>query len=127
MFITVFDDAGSTDVCTFKHRGLRALYEIATLPPEDRTRGHTLKSGETKTPDEMTVRELREVKAALKAEREARASVCLRFAAVIRRFNLVTKCYDQQRELLEDLPVSLTYEIAAPSAESTEPKRQAAF
>nr|WP_274485653.1 DUF3102 domain-containing protein [Paenibacillus polymyxa] len=52
--------------------GIKALYEIATLPPEERSREHTLKSGVTKTVDEMTVRELREVKAALKAEREAR-------------------------------------------------------
>ncbi|WP_427052387.1 DUF3102 domain-containing protein [Paenibacillus sp. TC-CSREp1] len=71
MFIEAFSTLGP-DVCTFKHAGLRALYEIATLPPEERTRGHTLSSGATKTPDSMTVRELREVKAALKAEREAR-------------------------------------------------------
>lgn len=70
-FITVYSEIPS-DVCTYTHLGFRALYEIATLPPEERTRGHTLKSEETKTPDEMTVRELREVKAALKAEREAR-------------------------------------------------------
>jgi hypothetical protein len=31
----------------------------------------------------------------------------------------------EKRDLIEDLPVSLTYEIAAPSAESTEPKRKA--
>ncbi|MCR1994486.1 hypothetical protein NSA31_22365 [Bacillus subtilis] len=42
---------------------------------------------------------------------------------LIRRFELVTNCDDHQ--LIEDLPVSLTYEIARPSAESTEPKRQA--
>ncbi|WP_342415374.1 pathogenicity island protein [Paenibacillus sp. FSL R10-2782] len=51
---------------------MEALYEIATLPSDERTREYTLKSGVTKVPDEMTVRELREVKAALKAEREAR-------------------------------------------------------
>lgn len=44
---------------------------------------------------------------------------------LIRRFDLVTNCDDEQADLLEDLPVSLTYEIARPSAESTEPKRQA--
>jgi DNA repair exonuclease SbcCD ATPase subunit len=52
--------------------GLDALYLIATLPPEEREKEHTLKSGATKTPDEMTVRELREVKKALK-EAEERA------------------------------------------------------
>lgn len=65
-FIRVVDELG--DECTYTQIGLRALYEIATLPPEERTRGHTLKSGAVKTPDEMTVRELREVKAALKAD-----------------------------------------------------------
>ncbi|MBG9915230.1 hypothetical protein ABD67_09955 [Bacillus sonorensis] len=44
---------------------------------------------------------------------------------LIQRYELIiTKC-DEQADLLEDLPVSLTYEIARPSAESTEPKRQA--
>ncbi|MBS2764193.1 hypothetical protein [Bacillus licheniformis] len=42
---------------------------------------------------------------------------------LINRFELIANCEDQK--LLEDLPVSLTYEIARPSAESTEPKRQA--
>lgn len=44
---------------------------------------------------------------------------------LIRRYDLIVGISDDKRELLEDLPVSLTYEIAAPSAESTEPKRQA--
>ncbi|MDQ9094244.1 MULTISPECIES: hypothetical protein [Bacillus] len=44
---------------------------------------------------------------------------------LIRRFDLVTNCDNIQANILEDLPVSLTYEIARPSAESTEPKRQA--
>ncbi len=35
------------------------------------------------------------------------------------QLDLVTNCADEQADLLEDLPVSLTYEIARPSAEST--------
>src|SRR5690625_2166347 len=43
---------------------------------------------------------------------------------LIQRYNLVvTNCHKQN--LLEDLPVSLTYEIAKPSAESTPEKAQA--
>lgn len=45
--------------------GFEALYLIATLPPEERERPHAIPStGEIKTVDEMTVRELREVEAA---------------------------------------------------------------
>lgn len=51
---------------TYQHLGARALYEIATMPPEERDKPQQLNSGETKKPDEMTVRELREVKKKLK-------------------------------------------------------------
>src|SRR5690606_13495522 len=52
--------------------GLHALYEIATLPPEERDRPHRIPStGAMKTVDEMTVRELREVKKALKEREQA--------------------------------------------------------
>ncbi|MHA2853396.1 hypothetical protein ACXZ7E_05390 [Paenibacillus lautus] len=44
--------------------------------------------------------------------------------ALIDRYKLLLR-NSEDRQLLEDLPVSLSYEIAAPSADSTEPKRQA--
>jgi Protein of unknown function (DUF3102) len=50
---------------------LGTLYEIATLPPEEREKPHVIPStGEVKTVDEMTIRELREVKKALKQARQ---------------------------------------------------------
>lgn len=70
-FIAVFEEIGE-DVRTSEHLGVDALYLIATLPPEERTREHTLKSGVTKTVDEMTVRELREGRA--RGARGARTS-----------------------------------------------------
>lgn len=69
-FVRVFEELGGGKVTTSLHLGLNALYEIATLPPEEREKEHTLKAGEVKKPEDMTVRELREVKKALK-EREA--------------------------------------------------------
>lgn len=63
-FMRVSKEIPKTD--TWSHLGNRALYLIATLPEEEREKEHTLEGGETKTPDEMTVRELQELKKQLK-------------------------------------------------------------
>lgn len=82
-FIRIFIEVGNE--CTYTHLGFRALYEIATLPPDQRERPHKIPTtGETKTVNEMTVRELREVKKALK-EAEARAANAERDADTLRK------------------------------------------
>lgn len=60
---------------TSHNLGMQALYEIATLPEPERTKEHTTSNGETKTPDEMTVRELRELKKQLKQRDEQNAQL----------------------------------------------------
>jgi hypothetical protein len=79
-FMKVAEVLSDGNYASVSNLGIAALYEIATLPPEQREQPHTIPStGETKTVDEMTVRELQEVKEALKeavarrelAEREA--------------------------------------------------------
>lgn len=65
----------NSNVYTYTQLGLNALEMIATLPKEERTKEHTTSKGEVKTPDEMTVRELRELKKKLKQRDEQNAQL----------------------------------------------------
>lgn len=68
----MYDELGGSKLSTYANFGLNALNLIATIPPSEREAEHTTAKGETKTPDEMTVRELRELKRQLKkAEQSA--------------------------------------------------------
>ena len=58
------------NVETFQHLGSTALYIMTTIPEEERTKQHETSKGETKTPDQMTVRELSELKKQLKQKDE---------------------------------------------------------
>lgn len=70
-FIKVFEEVG--EGANLKSTlGIEALYQIATLPPEQREAEHVTEKGETKKPEDMTVRELRELKKALKASEQAK-------------------------------------------------------
>lgn len=60
---------------TYRHLGTNALYMITSLPEPERTKEHTTSKGETKTPDEMTVKELRELKKELKEKEEQSKSL----------------------------------------------------
>lgn len=60
---------------TSHNLGMQALYEIATLPESERTIEHTTSNGEIKKPDEMTVKELRELKQQLKQEQEEKSQL----------------------------------------------------
>lgn len=55
--------------------GTSILYEIATLPEEEREKEHLTSSGEKKTPDEMTQRELQDLKKQLKQRDEQNAQL----------------------------------------------------
>lgn len=74
-FIKVAEELGDGKLrlgANIGNLGLKALYEIATLPPEQREIPHLTSKGERKTPDEMTVRELRELKRQLREAEQAK-------------------------------------------------------
>lgn len=73
-FIKVSEEF-QTNMTTSSQIGLNVLYEIATLPESERTIEHETSNGETKTPDEMTVRELRELKKELKQRDEEKSQL----------------------------------------------------
>lgn len=69
-FMKVYEELGRKTT-PVSHLGIKALYEIATLPPDERDKPHVIPStGETKMVNEMTTRELQEVKKALKQTKE---------------------------------------------------------
>lgn len=55
---------------TYNNLGSNALYLLSTIPEEERTKQHETSKGEIKTPDQMTVRELSELKKQLKQKDE---------------------------------------------------------
>ena len=71
-YIKIYDEFKSSNRIPSFDLGVKALYEIATLPEEERRKSHQIpSSGEMKAVDEMTMKELREVKKDLKEKEEA--------------------------------------------------------
>ncbi|OIB04851.1 hypothetical protein AK95_14645 [Paenibacillus sp. LC231] len=99
-FIKVFDELGNRG--TYTALGLRALYEIASLPPEEREKPQVIpSSGETKVPAEMTTRELQEVKKALReAEKSAAEAEKRAKQAEAERTLAIQQHTEQQGKLL---------------------------
>lgn len=96
---------------TSNHLGLDAMYLIATMPPEERDKPQQLSNGETKKPEDMTVRELRETKRKLKQRDQELADKDAQIA-------------DQQAELEENrrAQVELNRRNAELSKQQPEPK-----
>lgn len=65
-YIKVFNEFNNSNFALTRNIGITALYELSQIPEEERTKEHMTEKGEVKTPDEMTVRELRELKKQLK-------------------------------------------------------------
>ena len=83
---------------TYSHLGSSVLYQIATLPEPERTKEHVTSSGETKKPDEMTVRELRELKKQLKEEKQRNESLAKQAELANRK---IEELEDAEPEVIE--------------------------
>ncbi|MDW4045971.1 DUF3102 domain-containing protein [Staphylococcus saprophyticus] len=105
---------------TSDHLGASVLYEIATLPESERTIEHTTSSGETKTPDEMTVRELRELKKELKQRDEEKSQLESQLEQAQRSESIARKqledAEDKEPEVVERYMEPDDYETAKEQA-----------
>lgn len=94
-----------SNVATSQQIGMNVLYEISTLPETERTIEHTTSTGETKTPDEMTVRELRELKKQLKQRDEEKSQLESQLSQVQRSESIALKqledAEDKEPEVIE--------------------------
>lgn len=108
-FVKIYEE--HSNVPTSAHIGMNILYEIATMPPEERDKPQQLSNGETKKPEDMTVRELRETKRKLKQRDQELADKDAQIA-------------DQQAELEENrrTQVELNRRNAELSKQQPEPK-----
>lgn len=74
-FVKIYSEHSQGKLPDVGNIGMSIVYEISTLPEPERTKEHTTSNGETKKPDEMTVRELRELKKQLKQRDEQNAQL----------------------------------------------------
>lgn len=95
-FITIVENH-QEEISTSK-KSINILYEIATLPESERTIEHTTSSGETKTPDEMTVRELRELKKELKQREEEKAQMQTQLEQAKRSESIARKQLEDEQD-----------------------------
>ncbi|MDU4931592.1 MAG: DUF3102 domain-containing protein [Enterococcus gallinarum] len=76
---------------TWQNLGNRALYLVATLPEDERTKEHTTSKGEIKKTNEMTVRELQELKKQIKAKDEQ----------IVMQAKMIDDLSEQEPEIIE--------------------------
>lgn len=99
------------DSRTSSNLGLEALYQIATMPKQDQEKEHEIPStGETKKPDDMTVKELREVKKRNKELEQAKQQA-ERQAEQLRESNKITMNKLEQAENQKPEVKEITKEV----------------
>ena len=74
-YIKVFNEFNNSNFALTRNIGITALYELSQIPEEERTKEHMTEKGEVKIPDEMTVKELNDLKKQLKQRDEQNAQL----------------------------------------------------
>lgn len=108
-FMKIVTELGNSE--PVPNLGWHSLYLIATMPVEERSKPQKLSSGKVKKPDEMTVRELQEVKRKLKQREQELSDKDAQIA-------------DQQAELEDNRKTQLemSRQIAESNKHQPEPK-----
>lgn len=99
-------DELNPNMTTLSHLGTSALYLIATLPEEEREEEQVTADGEVKKPDEMTVRELQDLKRKLKQKQEL----------IIEQNRVITEYATKKPEVIEKI-VEIEKEVVHPHVE----------
>ncbi|MGW9905389.1 hypothetical protein ACUXJP_002036 [Staphylococcus cohnii] len=73
-FIKIVSDP-QLKTTTWSHLGSRSLYEITGVPVEEREKKHITEKGEEKSVDEMTIKEIQDLKKQLKQRDEEKAQL----------------------------------------------------
>lgn len=73
--IKIAKELSDSNYSTSNSLGIEALYMISTIPEVDRDKEFEVLSGESKKPTDMTVRELRQLKASLKEKDKLKAEL----------------------------------------------------
>lgn len=97
--------------------GFQNLYAIASLPEEERSLMHETSKGELKLPDEMTVRELQELKKELKAKDQQISNLA---ETVTELSNKEPKIIEKTKEVVPNDYLQLKKEIERLEAENRE-------
>lgn len=105
-FMKVTAELPNTD--TWSHLGNRALYLITTLPEEERTKQHITSKGEAKTTDEMTVKELQELKQKFKQKLKQKDEQINNLSDVITEMNNKEPKVVEKEVVIEKIPNDYT-------------------